>query len=202
VKALLTLLLCLAAGLAHAQVADSVKLPIDPDTKRITYAEVVQMPGMSQAELYTRAKLWFAEAFKSAKDVVQADEKDAGLVQGEAWSPMQAHFMGKNMPASNIQLWYTVKLACREGRYRYEITDFKYKAPPTPQFPNVPPPKPMEEVIALWTKPAAKNGKPTKADMVRAEMNETVATNGTGLAASIKTSMARKPGSPASGKDW
>jgi hypothetical protein len=201
-KIVLTALLCLGVDLAHAQVADSVKLPIDPDTHRITYAEVVQMPGMSQAELYTRAKLWFADAFKSAKDVVQADEKDAGLVQGEAWSPMQAHFMGKNLPASNIQLWYTVKLACREGRYRYEITDFKYKVPPTAQFPSVPPPKPMEEVIALWTKPAAKNGKPTKTDMVRAEMNETVATNGTGLASSIKTSMARKPGSPASGKDW
>ena len=196
------LLLCFATTLVHGQAPDSVKLPTDPDTHRITYAEVVQMPGVSQAELYTRAKIWFAEAFKSAKDVVQADEKDAGIVQGSAWSPMEVHFMGKNMPASNVRLWYTVKLACREGRYRYEVSDFKYEAIPSAQFPTVPAPKAMEEVIALWTKPAAKNGKPTKADQVRGELSQTVASNGTGLSASIKTSMARKPGASASGKDW
>jgi hypothetical protein len=201
-KALYTLLFYFSISLAHAQVADSVKLPIDPDTKRITYADVVQVPGVSQAELYTRAKLWFAEAFKSAKQVVQADEKDAGIVQGEAWSPMEAHFMGKNMPASNTRLWYTVKLACRDGRYRYEISEFKYEAIATAQFPTVPAPKPMEEMISLWTKPAAKNGKPSRYDYVKNELSQTVSTNGTGLAASIKSSMARKAGSPASGKDW
>lgn len=200
-KALVTLLFCFTISLAHAQVADSVKLPIDPDTHRITYAEVVQMPGVSQAELYTRAKLWFAEAFKSAKEVVQADEKDAGIVQGTGWSPMDAHFMGKNLPASHIRLWYTVKLACREGRYRYEVSDFKYEAVPTAQFPTVPPPKPMEEVLAAWTKPA-KPGKPAKVSLAKTELDQSVDTNGAGLAASIKTSMARKPGSTASGKDW
>jgi hypothetical protein len=202
-KVLFTLLICLCAGWAHAQAVDSVKLPLDAATKRITYTDVVQVPGVSQAELYTRAKLWFADTFKSPKSVIQADEKDAGVVQGEGWSPMQAHFMGKNLPASELRLWYTVKLACREGRYRYEVTEFRSQVPASVNFPNQLPPSPIEELLASWAVPAGKNAtKAAKYAMVTGELTQAITGNGTGLAASIKTGMARKPGSTSTGKDW
>ena len=93
-KQLLTLLLCLCASFAHAQALDSLKFPIDPDSHLITFSEVVQAPGVSQAELYARAKLWFAGTFKSAKDVEQADEKEAGVVQGTGWQDIYTKVMG------------------------------------------------------------------------------------------------------------
>ena len=196
-KSLLTLLLlCLTAGLAHAQAADSIQLPVDPGTHRITYAGVVQVPGVSQAELYTRAKLWFAETFKSGKDVIQADEKEAGIVQGKGWSPAEAHLLGKNLPVSELRLWHTVKLACREGRYRYEITDFKSGVAGAGEQST------MEDLLATWVKAATKNGKPTKHALANDELHQAVSNCGNGLAASIKEGMARKPGSTSNGKDW
>jgi hypothetical protein len=198
-KTLFTLLLCLCAALAHAQVADTVKLPIDPTTKRITYASVVQVPGASQAELYTRAKLWFAGAFNSAKDVVQADEKDAGIIQGKGWSTIEVHPMGTKRPGVDQRLWYTVRLICREGRYRYEITNLLVEHIPSVTYPNPGPPTPSEEVLEQWAHPSDKYAATAaRFAAVVTEYKHQIRDSATGLATSIKTGMAHTPG----GKDW
>jgi hypothetical protein len=153
-KAILLLLVFFAAAPCFAQsnaakarealaAADSIKFPIDPTSQRITYSEVVQQPGVSQAELYARAKLWFANTFKSAKDVVQAEDKDAGVMQGTGWQDIYIKSMG--IPSAS-KLWYTVKLAAKEGRYRYEITEFRLQSYPSKYIYN-PTPTPIENGI-------------------------------------------------------
>jgi hypothetical protein len=197
-KALLTPLLTLTVGLAHAQVTGSAKLPIDSVTHRITYAEVVQLPGLSQAELYTRAKLWFAEAFKSGKQVIQTDDKEAGVVQGKAWTSVEVHFLNDDQPASVMGLWYTVTLTCRRGHYRYEITEFKSSIADGSGEQS-----PMEPLLASWA-PRSDQDSTEKLyyTLVTGDLTTGIRSNGKGIAISMKEAMAHKPGSTASGKDW
>jgi hypothetical protein len=190
-KSILSLLLCLWASWASAQVqpADTLKLPIDPETKRITYSAVVQEPGASQGELYARAKLWFAGAFKSAKDVVQADEKEAGVVQGTGWQDVYIKVI---LSPTASKLWYTVKLAVKDGRYKYDISEFRLQEYSSTY--NLNPQPYAAEGILIEVKQFRK---------IRLQQRVQIDLAATQLVASIKASMSRPAAGTSAGKsDW
>jgi hypothetical protein len=197
-RSIFSFLLCLCTGLASAQTqpvtpADSVRFPLDTETKRITFTEVVAMPGVSQAELYTRAKVWFATTFKAPKLVVQADEKETGIIQGESWAPIQVHYLGPKRPASELRLWCTIKFAFKDGRYRYEITDLATDTAPTPAYPTSAPRTPVETTLAKLSTIALKNP-----DAAR-EFKQETSRSASYIESLLKTGMTR----PAAGKsDW
>ena len=166
-------------------------IPFDPATNKILYTEVVQVLGASQAELYTRAKLWFASNFKSAKAVVQADEKEAGVVQGSAFQNISIMALG--MP-SHIRLWYTVKMALKDGRYKYEITDFQVQENPT-QYNLNPNLSPAESCIDTNQK---KGIMLSVAKSARREL----AFAGTQLSAAIISGMSKPAVGTTASKDW
>ena len=89
----------------------------------LAYTEVIQADSISQSELYTRAKLWFATAYNSANDVLQMDNKEGGQIIGKAimkYNPTV--FSGSEQTKGSIK--YTIKIFVKDGRYKYEITDF------------------------------------------------------------------------------
>lgn len=45
---------------------------------------VFEVPGVSQDEIFKRARLWIAETFVSAEDVITFDDADLGIVKGTA----------------------------------------------------------------------------------------------------------------------
>lgn len=167
---------------AHAQTTP----PIDPDTKLVTYSEVTQTPGTSQTELYARAKLWFLSAFKSSKDVVQADEKEAGIVQGTGWRTVQVPIPTRNDSLS-MRLWYTVKIAVKDGRYKYSISGFQNQFFPSSYSPS--PDKFTAEAVLNNPKATAE----ARANQIK-EINDAAAIVG----ASIKKGMSK----PAAGSDF
>lgn len=93
----------------------------------LSFTEVVENPGVSQKELYGRAKLWFADSYKSAKAVIQTDDPEVGQIVGKPlfkFSP--GFFMGGEAVAGNIN--YTVKVFCKDGKFKYDITDFRHES--------------------------------------------------------------------------
>lgn len=89
----------------------------------LTYTKVVQVDNISKGELYNRAKLWFATAYNSASDVLQMDDKEAGQIIGKAiikYNPAFTRGSGQTKGKIN----YTIKVFVKDGRYKYEITDF------------------------------------------------------------------------------
>jgi hypothetical protein len=114
---------------ATRQLMAQVSLPIDPTTRLISYSQVVQVPNASKNELYARAKIWFASTFKSAQSVIQADEKEAGVLIGKGWQQVYVRILGTPL---SVKLWYTVKLSFKEGKYRYELTNFMFESEPSP----------------------------------------------------------------------
>jgi len=89
---------------------------------KINYSEVVNVDSVKKEELYNRAKHWLVETFKSAKDVIQIDDKENGEIVGKGYfkSWWDMGWIG----GKNVSVWETLKIQVKDYRYKYEITDF------------------------------------------------------------------------------
>ena len=97
------------------------ELPRD-DNGNLYYSETEKVDGINSKELFIRAKQFYVNNFKSAKDVIQMDDKEAGIIIGKGLSQYYIKIVGvDNGPH---QLWYTIKIQVKDGRYKYEIYDF------------------------------------------------------------------------------
>lgn len=91
----------------------------------ISYSEVVQVEGVPKEDLYQRAREWFTDTFRSSNDVIQLDDKENGQIVGKG--------LFKYVQRYGIFVWdctirFTVSVAVKDGRYRYEINDFEHSA--------------------------------------------------------------------------
>jgi hypothetical protein len=102
------------------------ELPKD-ENGNLRYNEVIQVDSTKKDELYLRSKQFFVDVFKSAKDVIQMDDKEAGVVIGKGFNDIYIKVMGISAP---IQMWFTIKIQSKEGRYKYEIYDIYFKSYP------------------------------------------------------------------------
>jgi hypothetical protein len=107
---------------ANAQ-KETPDLPIDSVTKMITYTEVVNVDtSLGKLELYSRAREWFAKAYNSSQNVIQMDDKESGKIVGKALTQVYHKALGSNYPSGHIN--YTISIYLKDGRYKYEITNF------------------------------------------------------------------------------
>lgn len=81
--------------------------------------EVVETTG-TQSDIYSRTKLFVAETWKSAKDVIQNDDKEAGIILLKAKSKQNIVF---SLVDHVYYFSYTVKLYQKEGKARIVIED-------------------------------------------------------------------------------
>ena len=100
----------------------------------LTYTDVVSVEGIPQKELYNRAKIWLAETYNSAQDVIQMDDKEAGILIGHATMKFTSNiFSGSGMTKGYIN--YKIKISVKDNKYKYEFTDYIHKANNFNQFP-------------------------------------------------------------------
>ncbi len=77
-----------------------------------------------QSVLFTRAQLWVNDNFKSAKNVTQIADKEAGVLTGDGNLDIQTHYTGMGMNAlSPDVIKFSFKILVRDGKYRYEFTN-------------------------------------------------------------------------------
>lgn len=128
----------LVAVIANAQV--EVKKAEFPN-----YQGVITVEGQSAAQLYSKIKLWVAENFKSANDVIQSDDKDAGIMV------MKGNFV---CTCPGFVKWparcdMTLKTEVKDNRFRYTITITDVRDDSTPSNVSV-----MNSILA---NPSKKN---------------------------------------------
>lgn len=162
-------------------------LPFDSETHQVAYTGVIDVPGATKNELYARGKVWFANAFKSAQNVIQADDKDAGLLVGKGWT--QTYITIVLTPASE-KLWYTVKLSFKDGKYRYVITDFMFESEYS-KYNTHPAPHAAEPYVT----PTKKDGTPTN---LARKWGSALDASAQKTVASIQAGMSKA----AAGSDW
>jgi hypothetical protein len=86
---------------------------------KVTYTNVINVDSVRKDELFVRAKKWFATTYKSANDVIQMDDKDAGEIVGKG--NMQIKYYARNPRIS-----HTITISVKDGKYRYTISDLEY----------------------------------------------------------------------------
>ncbi len=93
--------------------------------KPITYTEVVTVEG-SKDELYNRAEVWFATTFVDANEVLQIEDKEKGQLVGKGRMQFNPKGLMSQVIAGDIS--YIVKIFIKDGRYKYELTNFIHKS--------------------------------------------------------------------------
>lgn len=116
---LLVVVMIFTYSLAFAQDLAEVFPMIDG---KINYNEVVQVDSTFTADmLYVSAKKWTVDDFRSSKAVIQADDRETKTII------LKSYFeKGHNAFVKNPRNWFTIKIECKDGRYRYELYDLKY----------------------------------------------------------------------------
>ena len=114
-------------------VPELVSLPIDSATHMVTYSAVVPVPNATKDALFGRAQLWFATPQVSAH-MAQTIDSAASIMVGQGVSEVILRSLGSMW--EHVQLFYTVKLSVKQGRYKYELTDFYFQEYPTHEAPQ------------------------------------------------------------------
>lgn len=98
--------------------------PVDPDTKLITYKEVVTVTG-TPTELFNRAIEWVNKQYKNPTDATKVRNPATGLIEIIHRIELTRDDKGVSRPAGIVD--YAMKLEIKDGRYRYTITNFNFK---------------------------------------------------------------------------
>lgn len=102
---------------------DAPTLPIDSLTNKITYTEVINVDSsLNRQELFSRAREWFAKTYKSSTNVIQMEDKENGEIVGKALMQAYCKSLGSDRQCGFIN--YTISVYLKDGRFKYEITDF------------------------------------------------------------------------------
>ncbi len=132
-KKLIPLALCIAAGFGivtarqKQQEIQAPVMPTDPNTKLVTYAAVDEVKNTGKNELFKRASGWFNTYYKNPTEVIREKDTVALKIVGKPrfriYSPPNEK--GVKMDAGIVQ--YTITVAVKEGKYKYEITEINWK---------------------------------------------------------------------------
>lgn len=107
---------------------DAAPLPLDPQTQRIAYQGVVQVPGVSQADLYARAVAWINQTYTADKELVQNPSTGELMLKGARPVSVRHEYAGVLRPSYAGVVRHTLTVYVKDGRYKYIFTDLAHDA--------------------------------------------------------------------------
>lgn len=88
---------------------------------QIVFSEVVKVgEGVTADDIFRAANLYIIEAFKSADDVVQLNDKDTRTIIAKGWREESVMYKGVG------QVWFTMKIQAKDGRFKVDIYQLSY----------------------------------------------------------------------------
>lgn len=103
------------------------ELPID-STSGLIYQEIItEVPGISKKELYTRFKIWSANAFKSLPDVLKLDDPENSTVILKGHFDFTYQIRIGLMIEPTYATWhgyFTLTSNFKDGKYRVIMNNF------------------------------------------------------------------------------
>ena len=101
-----------------------VTLPIDEITGKAVFTDVISLDSISAENIYNRAKLFIANNYNSTKNITDlSDDKSHSLVL-KAYTTTHFKSWGGIYEAGGFN--YVFKIYCKDGRYKYEISDLTH----------------------------------------------------------------------------
>lgn len=190
----------LAALLSTASVFGQQPTPVPTTAQALTpaptvgplqFQDVVTVEGATKAQLYDAALRWFPTVFKSGKDVLQLQDKEAGLLVGTAIEPCP-YSGGLLVGSLNGRLRYRVAIEVKDGRYRSTVDGFVHEVSAADRFAfgelttDPKPPTGRGIGLAPWKRPEAWAEAKHKAALIADELARS-------LKARLATAATEKP---------
>ncbi len=94
----------------------NAQMPIDEETGKVEYSDVVNISGATSSQLFDRAKEWFPYDHGTTRKIFFED-KTKGVITGDCAFPIF-------MSGSTKKVHFTFKLQFKDGRYKYTASDF------------------------------------------------------------------------------
>ena len=174
-------------GSSTAQAPEPVSAPLE-------FTDVVQVPGVSADDLYVRASTWFMKAFVDSKNVLEVQDKAAGVLGGKGSIPYEPNvFMSSALLRGHIT--FTIQVMVKEGRYKYDLSDFQHHGSPS----NVAGPIDFGELTTAQECPQIKGTTKGMREKVWPHLKEVANARATALITSLKDAMAKPIGGE---KNW
>jgi hypothetical protein len=123
----LTFTFLLYTFFAVAQNAKPPRLPIDEQTKLVTYKAIVDVPAAGFKELQKRAFIWANQYYKNPSDVIRERDTVAGKMVCKARLKIMTEPDKKGVTTEAGLIEYTLKLEFKENKYRYTVSDINWK---------------------------------------------------------------------------
>lgn len=89
--------------------------------QRVRYSEVVDCGSVSQAELFSRARLWVAQSHYSAQDLFALSDKETGDVVGRVRQVVTVP-RSENSPGGVYTFRYSLVVECANRKYRVTLS--------------------------------------------------------------------------------
>lgn len=116
---IISCLLIVACLSAKSQIKDTIGLNLQFIDNDIAYQGIVEMPNKPKAVIYKNGKIWFVDFFKSAKAVIQSEDKEDGIIAGKGIIDFTTP-AGWGMNAK-MHDQFTIKIECKDNKFRYTI---------------------------------------------------------------------------------
>lgn len=107
------------------QEKNDVMLPLDSITHKYTYSAVVNVDSVKAQDLYSRAKIAITKLFNSGKDVTQVEDDNSKQIVAKGFFEPILNDGIFNREFGKV--WFTITIQCKDGKFRYIITDFEHK---------------------------------------------------------------------------
>lgn len=92
--------------------------------QKFTVEKVITAEGMTKSQIYVKVNEWFATTYNSSNDVIQMNDKEAGIMVGNG---SESYFKkGMAYGCYSGRLKYTIKVSAKEGRYKVELTNWMH----------------------------------------------------------------------------
>ena len=97
-------------------------LPKDENGK-IIFTRIIDSNNLNKEQTFTKTKLFFVNTFNSAKDVIQLDDKENGIVMGKGSANINIQSGKFSIP---ISMSFTIKIESKDGKCRLEVSNIIY----------------------------------------------------------------------------
>jgi hypothetical protein len=112
----------LTALLFLVNVSFGQDLPVDQNTGKITYLEVVDAAGLTSKDIYAVAKKWATDK----KFVIKEDKENETLVYTGTTPVEYPNVSGNAMDKGKVT--FSFSIFAKEGKYRFIVTDLVHTA--------------------------------------------------------------------------
>lgn len=98
------------------------------DKSQLTFDRVVEAPGMTKDQIYDSTRMWIAENFRSAKAVLEYENKEAGTLIGNG--SMQYPCSGMDCLTKNDwKTHYTMRVDIKDSKFKVSFSNLRITWP-------------------------------------------------------------------------